>query len=136
MADPDRYEREQAFRADVARLVQTVRYHLPPGPMSDDTCPASDDTSPLSDDTGPLTASVQHLAGLLDAGASSRHLREAALAVVDAYDWPSPQASASDEGPVIDPAILAAVERLRAAIDDMDALNGDDEPDGLRPPAR
>jgi hypothetical protein len=129
MADPDRYEREQSFRADVARLVQTVRYHLPAGPVPDDT-------SPLSDDTGPLTASVQHLAGLLDAGASSRHLREAALAVVDAYDWPSPQASASDEGPVIDPAILAVVERLRAAIDDMDALNGDDEPDGLRPPAR
>lgn len=122
MADPARYEREQAFHADVARLVQTVRYHLPDGPASDDI--------------GRLIASVQHLASLLDAGASSRHLREAALAVVDAYDWPSPQASASDEGPVIDPAILAAVERLRAAIDDMDALNGDDGPDGLRPPAR
>jgi len=55
--------------------------------------------------------------------------------VVDRYEWPSPQASGGGEGPVIDPAILAAVERLRVAIDAMDALNGEDEPDEVPPPA-
>ena len=121
MADPARIESEQAFRADVARLVQAMHHHLPA------------DQHP--DEIAPLIPPVRHLASLLDAGASSRHLREAALAVVDRYEWPSPEASAGGEGPVIDPAILAAVERLRVAIDSMDALNGEDEPDEIQPPA-
>jgi hypothetical protein len=121
MADPDRGEREQAFRADVARVVQAMRHHLP--------------ADQVPDEAAPLIGPVRHLASLLDSGASSGHLREAALAVVDRYEWPSPEASGGGEGPVIDPAILAAVERLRAAIDAMDVLNGEDEPDEVQPPA-
>src|SRR5260370_17437619 len=63
-----------------------------------------------------LLEPVQHLASLLAADASAAHLQEAALAVVDSYDWPSPEASTGGEGPVIHAAILAAVERLRAAL--------------------
>jgi|SoimicmetaTmtLPB_FD_contig_61_860469_length_1632_multi_2_in_0_out_0_2 hypothetical protein len=121
MVDPAQYEREQAFRADVARLVQAMHHYLP--------------ADQVSDEVAPLVAPVRHLASLLGAGASSGHLREAALAVVDRYEWPSPEASGGGEGPVIDPAILAAVERLRVAIDAMDALNGEDEPDEVQPPA-
>jgi hypothetical protein len=120
MVGPARGEREQAFRADVARLVQAMRHHLPPGETPDEIAP--------------LIEPVRHLASLLDADASSAHLREAALAVVDRYEWPSPEASSGGEGPVIDPAILAAVERLRVAIDAMDALNGEDEPGEAQPP--
>jgi hypothetical protein len=120
MVDPARAEREDAFRADVARLVQAMHHHLPAGRVPDEIAP--------------LIAPVQHLAGLLDAGVSAEHLQEAALAVVDLYDWPNPEASSGGEGPVIDPAILAAVERLRVAIDAMDTLNGEDGADEGQPP--
>ncbi len=50
-------------------------------------------------------------------------LEEAALAVVDAYDWPRPDTIGGGEGPVIDAAILAAVERLRDAMDALDELD-------------
>ncbi len=113
-------ELEDAFRADVARLVQAMRHHLPSGSAAEEIIP--------------LVAPVQHLAGLLDAGAPTEHLQEAALAVVDIYDWPNPEASGGDEGPVIDPAILAAVERLRVAMDAMDTLNGEDGTDVGQPP--
>jgi len=121
MADQAAWERDQAFRTEAARLVQAVHHDLlagrPPNGIA------------------PLIAPVEHLASLLESDAPYRHLREAALAAVDRYDWPSPGASAGDEGPVIDPAILAAVERLRSAIDAMDALNGNGEPDEVQPPA-
>jgi hypothetical protein len=104
-------EREDTFRADAARLVQAMRHHLP----ADDV-----PSGPM-----PLREPVEHLERLLEAGAPVEHLREAALAVVDAYDWPSPESSEGGEGPVIDAAILAAVERLRDAIDALDELNGD-----------
>lgn len=120
MADESRAELEDAFRADVARLVQAMRHHLPDGPAADEIAS--------------LIAPVQHLAGLLDAGAPPEHLQEAALAVVDIYDWPNPEASGGGEGPVIDPAILAAVERLRAAVDAMDTLNGEDGAEWAQPP--
>src|SRR5262249_46293170 len=87
------------------------------------------------DGLAPLIAPVEHLASLLESDAPYSHLREAALAAVDRYEWPSPDTSAGDEGPVIDPAILAAVERLRSAVDAMDVLNGNGEPDQGRPRA-
>ncbi|HUZ37805.1 MAG TPA: hypothetical protein VMV17_15905 [Streptosporangiaceae bacterium] len=121
MVDPVRAEREDAFRADVARLVQAMHHHLP--------------TGQLPDEVAALVAPVRHLADLLEAGASAEHLHEAALAVVDRYEWPSPDASSGGEGPVIDPAILAAVERLRVAMDTMDMLNGEDTPGQPSPPA-
>ncbi len=46
------------------------------------------------------------------------------MAVVDSYDWPRPDTISAGEGPLIDAAILAAVERLRDAIDALDELNG------------
>lgn len=104
-----RREREDALRADVARLVQVMHHHLPAW-----------DVPP---EIEPLIAPVRHLAALLDADAPAELLREAALSVVDIYEWPSPDASGGGEGPVIDPAILAAVERLRVAIDAMDEVN-------------
>jgi hypothetical protein len=109
MEDAAHREREDAFRADVARLVQAMHHHLPTG-----------DVPP---EVSALLAPVQHLAGLLEAGAPAEHLQEAALAVVDSYDWPSPEASGGGEGPAIDGAILAAVERLRDAMDEMDELD-------------
>jgi hypothetical protein len=109
-------EREDTFRADVARLIQAMHHHLPAGDR-----PASD--RPL--EVSALLQPVQRLADLLAADAPAEHLQEAALAVVDSYDWPSPEASGSGEGPAIDGAILAAVERLRDAMDAMDEL--DDE---------
>ncbi|MGE5291144.1 MAG: hypothetical protein ACM3ML_28890 [Micromonosporaceae bacterium] len=102
-------EREDAFRADAARLVQAVRHHLPVR-----------DAPP---EVVPLLEPVRHLASLLEADAPVEHLQDAALAVVDTYDWPSPEASGGGEGPVIDAAILAAVERLRDAIDALDEIN-------------
>ena len=72
----------------------------------------------VPEEIAPLIAPVRHLASLLDAGAPADHLQAAALAVVDRYEWPSPEASGAEEGPVIDPAILAAVERLRVAGDE------------------
>jgi len=111
MKDAARQERQDAFRADVARLVQAMRHHLP-----------AKDAQP---EVTALLGSVQHLASLLAADAPTAHLREAALAVVDSYDWPSPEASSGGEGPVIDAAILAAVERLRDATDALDVA--DDE---------
>jgi hypothetical protein len=99
-------EREDALRADVARLVQAMRHHLP-----------ARDVPP---EIEPMIAPVRHLAALLDSGAPAELLQEAALSVVDLYEWPSPDASGGGEGPVIDPAILAAVERLRVACDALD----------------
>lgn len=110
MTGAARREREEAFRADVARLVQAMRHHLP--------------ARNVPREIAPLVAPVRRLAALLDAGAPSEHLQEAALTVVDAYEWPAPEASAGGEGPVIDPAILAAVERLRVAVDVMDSDTG------------
>ena len=120
-----RREREDALRADVARLVQAMHHHLP-----------ARDVPP---EIEPLLAPTRHLASLLDSGAPAELLQEAALSVVDIYEWPSPDASGGDEGPVIDPAILAAVERLRVACDALDETSGaessglDDEP--VSPPA-
>jgi hypothetical protein len=45
--------------------------------------------------------------------------------VLETYDWPSPDAIDSDESPVIDVAILAAVERLREAMNAMDEATDD-----------
>lgn len=111
MKDAARRERQDAFRADVARLVQAMRHHLP-----------APDVQP---EVTALLEPVQHLASLLAAGAPAAHLQEAALAVVDSYDWPSPEASSGGEGPVIDAAILAAVERLRDAMDALDVPDDD-----------
>src|SRR6266496_2669087 len=110
-------ERQDAFRADVARLVQAMRHHLP--------------TRDVEPGATALLEPVQHLASLLAADAPAAHLQEAALAVVDSYDWPSPEASSGGEGPVIDAAILAAVERLRDAMDALD-LSDDDARRALR----
>jgi hypothetical protein len=110
MKNAARPEREDMFRADAARLVQAMRHHLP-----------ADDVSPGA---MPLHEPVEHLEGLLEADAPVEHLRDAALAVVDAYDWPSPESIEGGESPVIDAAILAAVERLRDAIEALDELNG------------
>jgi hypothetical protein len=115
MVDAARSDREEALRADVARLVQAMHHHLPAGQVPDEIAP--------------FMAPVRHLASLLDAGASADHLQEAALAVVDMYEWPSPEASGGGEGPVIDPAILAAVERLRVAVDALDMLSGEEQPE-------
>ena len=57
MVDPAQCEREQAFRADVARLVQAMHHYLP--------------ADQVSDEVAPLVAPVRHLASLLGAGASS-----------------------------------------------------------------
>jgi hypothetical protein len=111
MKDAARQEREEAFRADVARLVQAMRHHLQAG-----------DVQP---EVAGLLEPVQHVAGLLAADAPAAHLRDAALAVVDSYDWPSPEAASGGEGPVIDAAILAAVERLRDAMDALDVSDDD-----------
>ncbi len=46
--------------------------------------------------------------------------------MVDAYDWPRPEAISGSEGPVIDAAILAAAERLRDAMDAMDEMDDDE----------
>jgi hypothetical protein len=108
-------EREEAFRADVARLVQATRHHS--------------SGQPVPDEISALLGPVRHLADLLDAGAPADHLREAALTVVDAYDWPDPEMASGSEGPVLDPAMLAAVERLRAAIDAMDISEDQLRPD-------
>ncbi|HUK67912.1 MAG TPA: hypothetical protein VLW50_03995 [Streptosporangiaceae bacterium] len=109
MTDAARREREDALRADAARLVQAIHHHLPAGHV-----PA---------EVRALTERVQRLAGLLDAGTPAEHLQEAALAVVDSYDWPRPDTISGGEGPVIDAAILAAVERLRDAMDALDELD-------------
>ena len=106
MEDAARPEREDALRADAARLVQAIRHHLPTRDVPPD-----------------LLEPAARLASLLDAGAPADHLQEAALAVVDAYDWPRPEAISGGEGPVIDAAILGAVERLRDAIDAVDELD-------------
>jgi hypothetical protein len=112
MKEVARRERQDAFRADVARLVQAMRHHLQAG----------GDVQP---EVAGLLEPVQHLANLLAADAPTAHLREAALAVVDSYDWPSPDAASGGEGPVIDAAVLAAVERLRDAIDALDVSDND-----------
>jgi hypothetical protein len=114
MEDAAQRDREDTFRADVARLVQAMHHHLPTG-----------DVPP---EVSALAEPVRRLASLLEADAPAEHLQEAALAVVDSYDWPSPDASGGGEGPAIDGSILAAVERLRDAIDALDELDElDDE---------
>jgi hypothetical protein len=104
-----RREREDALSADAARLVQAMRHHLPAGHASPEV--------------RALTQHVRQLACLLDAGAPAEQLQEAALAVVDSYDWPRPDTISGGEGPVIDAAILAAAERLRDAMDALDELD-------------
>lgn len=109
MNDAVRQDLTDALRADAARLVQAVRHHLP----------ARDVPGELM----PMMEHVRHLAGLVEAGAPAEHLLEVAFAVVDSYDWPGPEASGSEESPVVDAAILAAVERLRDAADALDAAD-------------
>ena len=109
MKDEARWEREDTLRADAARLIQAMRHHLPARHMPPEVAA--------------VIEPVRRLASLLDAGAPAEHLQEAALAVVDAYDWPRPEAISGGEGPVIDAAILAAVERLRDASDALDQLD-------------
>lgn len=116
MHDPERSELEDALRTDVARLVQAMRHYL--------------SARHVPDEIAPLIAPVQRLASLLDSGAPAEVLREAALTAVDVYEWPGAEAGTGAEGPVLDPAILAAVERLRTAIDIMDSEEPEDEPDG------
>lgn len=106
-----RREREDAFRADVARLIQVMRHHLP----ARDVLP----------EIASLQEPVRHLASLLDADAPNEYLQDAAMIVVEAYDWPCPDAIDSDESPVIDAAIPAAVERLREAMNAMDETTDD-----------
>ena len=109
MSNTAQWEREDAFRADAARVIQAMRHRLP-----------ARDAPP---EVAALAEPVRQLASLLDAGAPADHLEEAALAVVDAYDWPRPDTIGGGEGPVIDAAILAAVERLRDAMDALDELD-------------
>jgi hypothetical protein len=116
MAEAQRRDREDALRADIARLIQVLHHHLP--------------THDVPADIEPLIEPTRHLAALLDADAPAELLQEAALSVVDIYEWPSPEASGGGEGPVIDPAILAAVERLRVAIDAVDEANGVEDSPG------
>lgn len=111
MNEAGKREREDALRADVARLVQAMRHHLP-----------ARDVPP---EIEPLIEPVRHLAALLDADAPAELLQEASLSVVDLYEWPSPDASGGDESPVIDPAILAAAERLRDACDALDETDAE-----------
>jgi nitrate reductase beta subunit len=107
-----RREREDAFRADVARLIQVMRHHL----RARDVLP----------EIASLREPVRHLASLLDAAdAPNEYLQDAAMIVVEAYDWPIPDAIDSDESPVIDVAVLAAVERLREAMNAMDEATDD-----------
>jgi hypothetical protein len=106
MAATPGQDQEDLFRTEAARLVQVMRQHL-----LGRRVPAEFE---------PIVSRGRHLAALLEAGAPTEHLEEAALAVVDSYDWPSPDASGGGEGPVIDAAILAAVERLRDALDALD----------------
>jgi hypothetical protein len=101
-----RREREDAFRADVARLIQVMHHHLP--------------VRDVPPEIASLREPVRHLASLLDADAPSEYLQDAAMIVVEACDWPSPDAIDSDEDLVIDVAIFAAVERLREAANAMD----------------
>ncbi len=84
MEDATQRDREDTFRADVARLVQAMHHHLP--------------TSDVPPEVADLREPVQRLASLLEADAPAEHLQEAALAVVDSYDWPSPEASGGGEG--------------------------------------
>ena len=111
MTDPAGSEREDELRTAAARVVQTLRQHLQVGNVPTEITP--------------LLEPVQDLARLLEADAPAEHLLEAAEAVVDFYDWPSPDASEGGEGPAIDAQILGAIERLRNAIDALDALDGD-----------
>src|SRR5260370_12845462 len=85
MQDAARRERQDAFRADVARLVQAMRHHLP-----------ARDVEPGAT---ALLEPVQHLASLLAADAPAAHLQEAALAVVGSFDSPNPEARHGGEGP-------------------------------------
>lgn len=106
MAQASGREPEDALRTHAARLVQVMRQHL-----------RAQEVPP---EMVPMIGPVRHLARLLDAGAPAALLQEAALSVVDVYEWPGPDASGSDE----DPVILAAVERLRAACDAVGEANG------------
>jgi hypothetical protein len=106
MTDQASGEREAELRTDTARVVQTLRQHLQAGDVPPEIMA--------------LLEPVQVLASLLEADAPVEHLLEAAQAVVDFYDWPSPDASEGGEGPAIDAQMLGAIERLRAAIDAVD----------------
>lgn len=98
--------REDALRTMAARFVQAARHHLTyvdPGPGS----PSSRET-------------VAELAALLDAGAPVGRVVAAVSAVVDAYEWPSGWAPDDAEDLGVPAAVVAAIERLRAAMDDFD----------------
>src|SRR6266568_9027797 len=94
MSGPEPSERQDAFRADVARLVQAMHHHL--------------SGRPPPDEVAALLGPVRHLADLLDAGVPAEHLREAALTAVDFCEWRNPEVASGGEGPALDPAILAA----------------------------
>ncbi|RVX41995.1 hypothetical protein EDD27_4611 [Nonomuraea polychroma] len=83
---------EIEFRAAAARLVQAMR-HNPP-------------------ELEPLNESVRHLTNLLAGDANVDHLENAALAVIDVYDRSGLEIS--------DAAVLAAMERLREAAEELD----------------
>jgi hypothetical protein len=111
VTDPASSEGEDGLRTEGARVVQTLRRHLRAGNVPPEIIA--------------LREPVEELAGLLEADAPVELLEEAAQAVVDFYDWPSPDSSEGGEGPAIDAQILGAIERLRDAIDALDALDGD-----------
>lgn len=121
MSDPDLREREDAFRTDVARLVQAMRHYLA--------------AQWVPDEIAPLIDPVQHLGLLLDADATTEHLREATLTVMDRYEWPGPDEPAGGDGPALDPVVVAALERLRTAIDAMDTAASEDNGPGDDPGA-
>jgi len=111
MNDAVRREHEAAFRTDAARLVQAMRHHIR--------------ARYVPVELAPMVERVRRLESLLEADAPTAHLLEVAQAVVDTYDGPRPEIS-SNEGPVVNAAILAAVERLRDAMDALDAMDDDD----------
>ncbi|HUY44791.1 MAG TPA: hypothetical protein VMV92_03565 [Streptosporangiaceae bacterium] len=149
MANETRDEREDAFRADVARLIQVLHHHLPAadasaaepagtngrGAEAEDANGTSADLADSAEvaEIAALRQSVRHLAALLDEDAPTSQLLDAAISVVDVYEWPSPEASSSGEGAVIDPSILGTIERLRSAADELDR---EDPPDAPLPPDR
>ncbi|MER7505046.1 hypothetical protein AB0L05_38915 [Nonomuraea pusilla] len=85
---------EIEFRAVACRLAQAIRHH------------------PRIDDVEPLREPARHLETLLAADAEVDHVENAALAVIDIYD--------RSDLEIADPAVVAAIERLRDAAAELD----------------